>query len=460
MAATQRYSRIAILLHWSIALLILLLVPMGWWMTRAIEAGPDQALAYRAYQVHKALGFLVLALTVVRIGWRLGHKPPQLPPAMKRWEAAAARVTHGIFYILLLALPLSGWVYVSSGWAIGRDSALLVPTSWFGLFPVPHLGFVTTLGEDARRAVAFRSNGAHQILAWGMVALLALHVAAALKHHLVDRDGVLGSMIPALARRQEAASVAASDELKERSFPLALVAAGAVVALLALAGAVTHGPPARQIAVAAPVQPSSEQPASAPEALQKEAASPDNAASAIDNVQEAAAEQPASASAWAVDPAASVIRFSGTHAGAQFAGAFTSWKADIKFDPADLKGSTALIDIRTGSAVTGDPTQEGSLKGTEWFDPDQYPTATFRADSFTALGGDRYRANGTLKVKTVTVPVTLPFTFTEKGGVATVRGKVVLDRIALKLGLVSDAAAQWVSKDIHVEIEVRAKRAG
>ena len=137
--ANSRYSPVAIALHWVIALLILSMIPMGLWMTAAIERSDSQALAYRVFQIHKSIGFLILALTVVRIVWWLTHRPPALPGGMKRWEAFAAGATHVAFYALLLALPLTGWLYVSAGWAVSQDRALEVATSWFGLFPLPHL---------------------------------------------------------------------------------------------------------------------------------------------------------------------------------------------------------------------------------------------------------------------------------------------------------------------------------
>ena len=117
-----------------------------------------------------------------------------------------------------------------------------------------------------------------------------------------------------------------------------------------------------------------------------------------------------------------------------------------------------MVLVKTGTARTGDATQEGSLSGAEWLDPTAYPTARFEAASFKALGGDRYEATGTLRIKATTVPVVLPFSFEEANGVATVAGRLELDRTALDLGMMSDAGGDWVSKAIGVEIRVKAKR--
>lgn len=167
---------------------------------------------------------------------------------------------------------------------------------------------------------------------------------------------------------------------------------------------------------------------------------------------------PGTATAWTIDSGASSIGFSGTHAGTAFKGRFERWEGQVWFDPRDLAGSKAVITVHTTSARTGDPTQEGSLQGAEWFDPAQYPTARFEATVFRALGGGRYEAAGTLRIKTTTIPVVLPFTFSESGGVATAEGRLELDRTAMNMGMASDAAADWVSKMIGVQIAVSARR--
>mgnify|MGYP000927230101 CR=1 FL=1 len=194
----SRYSAVAIALHWLIAVAILSMIPMGWWMSDAIVEPDSQALAYRVFQIHKSIGFLILALTLLRLVWRLTHRTPGMPAEMKTWETFAARATHAAFYGLMLALPLTGWLYVSAGWAVATDTPLAVATSWFGLFTVPHLPFIGEAAAGLRRAVAWQAMGAHSLMAWGAVVLIALHVGAALKHQFINRDGVLAHMIPAL----------------------------------------------------------------------------------------------------------------------------------------------------------------------------------------------------------------------------------------------------------------------
>lgn len=459
---TARYTTVAIALHWLTALAILAMIPMGWWMSEAIAQPDSQATAYRVFQLHKSIGFTILALTVFRIVWRLTHRTPPLPQEMKGWEAFLARSTQFAFYGLLLALPLTGWLYVSTGWAVGLDRALNVATSWFGLLPVPHLPGVEALAESVRRTLAFQAMAAHSLMAWGAVVLVALHAGAALKHHFVDRDHVLRDMLPrwrkpaAPAPRteqvgpDEAATLVEPDTAesplieeapapvtppKQRGGGAPMFAGLALAAAIGVVGWTSARP--AQMTAAAPA-----------ETATARAAAPDTAII------------PGTAPAWTLDRAASSIQFGGTHAGAAFSGRFEDWEGRIWFDPADLAGSRAVITVRTGSARTGDATQEGSLQDAEWFDPAGFPTARFEATAFRAVGGDRYEAQGTLRIKDRVVPTILPFTFRETAGQAVVEGTLTLDRTAFDLGLASDAAGDWVSKAITVTVSVRARREG
>jgi len=450
MNAPNRYSAVAIALHWAIAVCILSMIPMGWWMTAAVEHRDSQAMAYRVFQIHKSIGFLILALTVVRIVWRLTHRPPALPGEMKRWERFAANATHVAFYALMLALPLTGWLYVSAGWAVALDRALEVATSWFGLFPIPHLPGVAELSAGVRRTLAFQAMGAHAAMAWGAVALIVLHVGAALKHQFLDRDGVLAHMAPFLKPAERHASAAAPKTAPASPW-IERGAGVALIAVVAMAGAVAARPDPKSGLETRRTAPVSTSAASAPGTAPEAAAEP---------VAEAApAETAVKAGVWTINRAVSSIAFGGTQSGAAFKGRFEQWEGRIRFDPQDLAGSKAVITVQTNSARTGDATQEGSLQGAEWFDPGQYPTARFETTGFRALGGDRYEARGTLRIKDARLSVVLPFTFREADGVATVAGRLQLDRTALNLGLESDPTGDWVSKMIEVQVRVSARRA-
>lgn len=175
------YSRVAIVLHWTIAALVLANLYLG--LFHDSYAKPVGTMLLRT---HKAIGFTVLALTLVRLGWRLAHRPPAFDPVLKRWEAGLAAATHWLFYALLVAVPATGWLLTSSG---GKGSG------YFGLFTIPPLP--VGRGNDAHDAFA----ALHQYLAYFMILLIVLHVAGALKHHFQGHRQVIGRMAPFLYRR-------------------------------------------------------------------------------------------------------------------------------------------------------------------------------------------------------------------------------------------------------------------
>lgn len=182
MAATS-YNSVAKLLHWSIALAIVGMLALGWVMGDL----PNGAQKFALFQLHKSIGITILLLSLFRLVWRLLHKAPALPEPMPAWEKTAAKATHVLFYVLMLGMPLSGWVIVSA-------SALNIPTMLYGLVPWPHLPIIPTLPN--KRDIGHLAGGAHGFMAYGMAALIALHVGAALKHHFISRDDVVLRMVP------------------------------------------------------------------------------------------------------------------------------------------------------------------------------------------------------------------------------------------------------------------------
>lgn len=167
------------LLHWAMALLIVGI----WLLGRYMVSLPDSAMMVKFdyYQLHKSLGLTAFALGVLRLLWRSFNRTPALPARMPGWERLAAHVSHVLLYVLILGIPLSGYLMASS-------STLGIPTLYFKTWSVPHL-----LGPNAAAEAAFK--WIHDQLGWLLVILLGLHVAAALKHHVIDRDDVLRRMI-------------------------------------------------------------------------------------------------------------------------------------------------------------------------------------------------------------------------------------------------------------------------
>jgi polyisoprenoid-binding protein YceI len=170
------------------------------------------------------------------------------------------------------------------------------------------------------------------------------------------------------------------------------------------------------------------------------------------------ASKSAPAQAWSIDAKQSRIGFSTTWAGNTVKGSFGQWTGDIRFDPANLAGSSAAITIMTGSAKTGVKEPDDNLPSADWFDTRKFPTARFTTSSIRALGQNRYMGEAILTIKGVNYRVALPFSVTIAGPVATMTGQVTLDRIALKLGLESDSDAEWVARPTVVTISVRATK--
>lgn len=168
---------------------------------------------------------------------------------------------------------------------------------------------------------------------------------------------------------------------------------------------------------------------------------------------------PAQAADWTIDAKASEIRFSARHAGRDFSGVFTQWGGTIGFDPAKLDDARVAIDVKLGSASTGDTTYDKTLPGADWFNVEAFPTARFAAQSVKATGPGRYVAQGTLTIRGVSAPVTLPFSLAITGDRATMTGTTTLKRITWGIGKGPDASGAWVSLDIPVSIKVSARRA-
>ena len=183
----DRYDAVAIALHWLIALLLIANWPLGFF-GEAIEDRLGSSLVW----LHKSLGLTVLALSLMRLAWRLAHKPPPLPP-MSVARAVGARISHAGLYALMILLPLSGWLRTSPG---------AYPLTWFGLLELPKFPIARGSPEAAL------ASAVHAWLGWAMLALVLLHVAAALHHQMRLRDGLMLRMHPRhcfafLARRKE-----------------------------------------------------------------------------------------------------------------------------------------------------------------------------------------------------------------------------------------------------------------
>lgn len=174
----DRYSTVSLLLHWGIAALILTNILL-------VEQAEEAERSARGFwmMLHKSVGISILLLTLARIGWRVVNPAIPLPDSVPGWQRFGARAIHVALYALLLGIPLAGW---ASGSAAGRDLILFNVVPWFNL-PLP---------QD--RDLAKDIIEVHELLVKALYGLVALHVAAALKHQFIDRDGVMRRMLPFL----------------------------------------------------------------------------------------------------------------------------------------------------------------------------------------------------------------------------------------------------------------------
>lgn len=422
----ERYSAGAILLHWLIAAAIVFQVVLAWRM-----GGPRSPEQFAVFQLHKSLGITILALSLLRLGWRLAHPPPPMPATLATWERWLARLTHLGFYAIMLGMPLTGWIMVST-------SRIRVPTLLYGKIPWPDL----PLAGAARGAWHEMGEVGHEALAWGVYVLLALHLAGALKHQLFSRDEpVLGRMAP---------GARPGRWLEPR---LALILLGALVAV----GAAwtirppppgTAPPPAREVHDHA----ARDEDHATPVPL---AAAPPTAVTTGPAPPEAAAT--AGPARWIVE-AGSTLGFQTAWSGAPIEGRFERWTAEVSFSPEALDRSRVAVSIDVASAVTGDAQRDAALSAPDWFDAAAHPKARFTATRFRKTGEDRYVAQGRLSLRGVERPLSLPFRLQIDGDKARVRGVTSLDRTAFGVG-----QGEWTSTDqipakVTLSVDLRATR--
>lgn len=341
-------------LHWLTALAIAAMFAIAWWMDEL----PIGLAKLQAYGWHKSLGMTILAVTVLRLVWRLANPQPKfLGPA--GWQRLASQAAHGALYACLIAMPILGWL---------MSAAANTPVNVFGLVVLPN-----PIGAD--KALAELLAEAHETVGTVLLVLIGLHAAAALKHHLVDRDATLRRMLPVLV-------------LMAMLFPFA-----------------------------------------------------------------ASAEAPA----WRLDPERSRITFTFTQLGSPIEGAFRAFEADIRFDPTVPTGTIAVT-IDTASLDTGDDNRDTEAWGPAFFAVSDHPQATFRSETVTGTNGS-FAAVGTLSLKGVTKPLTLPFTLEVDGARARAAGSVTVNRQDFAIG-----TGEWLSNGaigdaVVITIDVTATRA-
>lgn len=410
----QRYSLGAIVLHWLIAAALVFQIVFA----ESLEGprGPD---LFARYQLHKSVGITILLLSALRLGWRFIAPRPAPVPGPK-WAMTLSGLVHFGFYAFMIAAPVTGWVIVST-------SKIKVETLLFGSIPWPHLPVPASWSEPAEFLHHFMPNIA--------IALLVLHVAGALRHQYLLGTPILARMLPGGHGKAIGAVLTAA------AIMLAAVVLGKVIDPKGAAQA------ARPAATAtAPVA------APAPEAAP--AAAPDSEKA---EVEEEATEEEANAEPrnWVVGSGGR-LGFSARWNGEPVDGRFSRWTASILFSPEALDGSKIDVSIDLGSVDTGDGQRDGTLTGSDFFDTGRFGKASYRASKFTSLGGNRYRADGTLTLRGVSKSVPMNFTLDINGDKARAKGSATIDRTSFGVGQGDYASTAEIAGPVAVSFDFQA----
>ena len=182
MLIAARYTNTAIALHW----LIFALAACGFALAVYMVDLPLSPHKLKYYSWHKWIGVTIFLLAVARVAWRLTHRAPALPATIPPWQRSAAAATHVLLYALIVVIPLTGWLY---------SSAAGLTTVYLGVVPLPDL-----LAKN--KALAEQLKWIHVTLNYTLLAVVIMHVAAALQHHFVARDNVLARMLPCVKPRE------------------------------------------------------------------------------------------------------------------------------------------------------------------------------------------------------------------------------------------------------------------
>ncbi|MGA9434429.1 MAG: cytochrome b/b6 domain-containing protein [Roseobacter sp.] len=386
----KHYGAVAKSLHWTTALLVLTLIPLGIY-ANGLPYDTSEALAQKAwlFSLHKTLGVTVFFVALARILWAITQtKPAGLHPERKL-ETFAATTVHWLLYGSLLLVPLSGWIHHASTagfapiwWPFGQDLPM-VPKS---------------------ESLAATTAGLHIVFERVLAVSILLHLAGALKHHFIDKDATLRRMLPG------APQILAQKPAEKTALPLVAAIVVWACALFVGAGLGVY---------------------------QKHDSS----------VQAAALE--AVQSDWVVQDGS--LQITVTQLGSPVTGSFADWTAAISFDETHDSGTVGSVEVvvSIGSLTLGSVTSQAL--GADFFNADEFPTATYTADILRDADG--YRADGTLTIKETTQPLVLPFTLDVSDGAARMSGQTDLDRRDYAVGLSQkDAASLGFSVDITVEL--------
>jgi len=359
---------------------------------------PGDERGFALFQLHKSVGISILLLTLARLAWRLTHRPP--PAVEGGFQGFLAKAVHTLLYAFMIVAPLTGWIVVST-------SRIEVPTYLFGVVPWPHLPVSRALHEVAEEA--------HELLAWAGIALFLLHVAGALRHQWLLKDGLLRRMAPG---GKAWAAYALLLAVVATYFATGMKIASDVVASGSYDRATAAPEPAR-VPLAAAVGPTASPTPEATEEAEEE--------------EEEAEPEPGPPPTWTIQPGGT-LGFTVSSGSDSYRGSFAQWGGTIAFDPENPETADIRITVDLASGTVGDATMDGMLSGAEFLAASANPTATWRSTSVRRTGTNRYSASGTLTLKGVSRPQSLTFTLSGEGLRRHVEGSASIDRTAFGVG--------------------------
>jgi len=367
----QAFTPTAKFLHWSVAGLIVAQYVLAK-LAEYAEAKGEIVNQLALLANHKSVGMSILALAVVRLIFRLSHKPPAL---------------HILLYVFLFALPLTGWL---------MSSAKAYSVSWFNLIALPDL-------IQPSEIMAERLHTTHHYLSEALFVVACIHIAAALKHHFIDKDDVLKRMADT------------------RNWILFTLITGCTV--------LAFGRIFSDVA----------QPSSVNESI-AEAQNSSFSLSALP--------------VWNIDYNKSYIQFRGDQAGAPFSGTWQTWQANIQFDTAQLEQARFDVRITPASVSSNDDERDDYIRSSDFFDIANFPEARYRASKFVKSKNGGYTALGQLTMKGFDHDAPLNFTVTEGDQTLVLDGSAIVDRLIWNIGSGDWADTAWVGQEVMVEVRV------
>lgn len=416
-----RYSTAAIVLHWALAALLVFQLSLGW----RLEELPRGAGQFEAFQLHKSIGIAILLLSLARLGLRLVSPRPAAWPD-GRIAMMLAKAVHVLLYAVMIGGPLTGWILVST-------ARIKMQTMLFGIVPWPNLPLGDGWHEPA--------EGLHGLLAWLFVVLVLLHVAGALRHHF-KREDLIGRMLPAGVASHAAVGWAAL---------LAVVALGGAMAWAKVMPFAANAP-APAASAAAP-DTASETPASE---TASPGASPTESAGASETPTPDASASTA-AVPWKLAPGGR-LGFVSDYSGTPVNGSFKSWNADIVFGPDDLAHSKIRVTVDLASVDTADGQRDDMLKSDSFFNVATHPRAVFTSSAIKPRGPGKYAAAGTLSLHGVSKPVTVNFDLAIDGDQASASGSASLARTAFGVGSGEWASTGDIRDAVAISFRLKARR--